>query len=120
MDKELQKTAAESTRLSFPELDDSHFMIVNLDMEEENNAVNQKEITEPSDQITHSSFEENELVDIPISDEPVKFIKKQMLLSLLNYQLKKVRIIQLFEVSKMRLIDEVSKNNLDSDIIKFI
>uniref|UniRef100_A0A1B6E8Y4 RNA-directed DNA polymerase n=1 Tax=Clastoptera arizonana TaxID=38151 RepID=A0A1B6E8Y4_9HEMI len=114
--EDLQQTIAESTQLYFPELDDdSQSMIANIDVEEfvKNN-------NEDSNQTVHSNVEGNTQIEIPISEDPVNFGKNQILLSLVKYQAKQVKILKLFGNSKMRLVVEISENNLENDIINFV
>lgn len=102
----------------FPELEENQSMIANLDETED--IFSDMEIMEDSDQTVHSNYEGNTVTEIPILDEPVNFGKHQIILSLIKYEPQKVKIQKLFKNNKTRLIVEISENNFDNDIVKFI
>lgn len=129
-DQDISKLISEAASLYFPELDDSQSMIANRDISENliddlmdemvREQLDDLEGEQDSGQTQHSNYEGNTTVNIPISEEPVNLGKNQVILSLVKYNPKKIKIQKLFDNSKTRLIVEISETNMDNDIVNFV
>jgi hypothetical protein len=109
----------ESIDLHFPDLD-LQSIVVNLDETEDH--TNQVEVVgedREDDQTMHSNYDGNTATGIPVVEEPVNFGKHQIILSLVKFNPRKVKIQKLFE-SKTRMNVEISENNFENDTIKFV
>lgn len=99
----------------FPDKD-VRSILANVDETEENlEMLHDNEID-----TVHSNYDGNTTAEIPISEEPVNYAKNQIILSLVKYNPKKVKRQNLFNDSKTRLIVEISSNNFENDVIKFV
>lgn len=96
---------------SKPQEEDNQSMMVQLDDEEirQNN----------SDDVTVHSNHEDPIIGIPIIDSPVNIGNNQIIVTEVNYDPVTPEVIKLFN-SKQRFLVQISKNNFENDVIKFL
>ncbi|CAH2019369.1 unnamed protein product [Acanthoscelides obtectus] len=71
------------------------------------------------DDETRHSNNQHPVVTIPISDQPLNFGQNQIVIKTVLHSPAKPKIIILFE-RKQRLLVQISKNNLESDVVNFV